>query len=600
MVDTNILEKLRENGFSWEIKGSKVTYKYNGEKSSAGAIKPLLGSIDKTATIADLEELIKQEKAKAGSVDGPGEIVYVDLPKRESIGDCEINVTDLEVWKDIKFVRNDDKTFYVKDSDNANTFTRILSSSNNSDLSDAKIIKEAFYHKQKTPEYYVKKFIVDNYSGGKIGADFADCMYDLPATAWDYIQIQGVKYGKDAPVIYKRLFIESGKSIDLYKGFIKMEGEFRRSAKCLIEKPRNITNDPTIPALAYIDLNSIPGSHSDLWDEFLLQRLHKESYVSIFKAWIYSLVVGENNTRQIMWLYGNGGTGKGCMCKAIMSGLEKLTGKDICLAISKDTGKSNFNAEVLNKHLAIYPDAKNLKSTMSEHFHNITGDDPMRIEGKSKEIISERIYMIVLVCANDRPQCDMTDRSQSSRFILMPFTLDDDEMKKSGLMDEFGQLKGSNKFTKRLEDEFMNFLGSCKEHYLKRCPTGSNIDAHEALGELETINLDSIRLVEEFIDDYFEITSNPKDRITQKDFRRHCVKAFTTPDDDDGIKIYKDLTIDDVKDYLQKKYNFEWKRGRIGQINTGAILSVQFGIKLKNNNETPTNTEAVFDDDVEF
>ena len=373
-----------------------------------------------------------------------------------------------------------------------------------------------------------------------------------------------------------------------------MEVEFRRSNDYIIEKPCNITNDPTKAALAYIDLNSIPDSHSDLWDTFLLERLHNEAYVSIFKAWIYSIAVGENNTRQIMWLYGNGGTGKGCMCKAIMNGFEKLTGKDICLAASKDSGKSNFNSEVLNKHLMIYPDAKNLKSMMSEHFHNITGDDPMRIEGKNKEIITERIYMKMLVCANDRPQCDMTDRSQSSRFILMPFTLSDDEMKKSNLMDEHGQLKGSNNFTKRLEDEFMNFLGSCKSHYLKRCKTGSNIDAHEALGELETINLDSIRLVEEFIDDYFEITTNPKDRITQKEFRHHCLNGFVSPDKN-GLQVYTSLTIDNVKDYLQKKYNFEWKQCRISEANIKGIVSNVFGIKLKN---TFTNTNAEADNNV--
>lgn len=557
-----------------------ANFKCDGKEAYAGTkkltdamLETLITAQGWDITPTELKTLFKEERE-----DDIGETVFVSIPLRETFGDSDLNDADHLVWQDVKFVRGDNDTFYVKDSDVANTYTRILSSATTSDTSDAKILRDAFNESSDAPEKRFKRFAKT--------LTLRD-IDKLPTTALNYVKIKARKY--DKRVIWQKLYIPTGSVVKLYEGFIGLEGDFRRSGQHYINRLKNLTNDPNEAALCYIDLDAIPSDkHSDLWDNFLLERFHSPEYVSIFKAWIYSIAIGKNNSRQIMWLYGNGGTGKGCMCQAIIRGFNKLAGKDICLAASKDTGKSNFNSEILNKHLMVYSDAKNLKSSMSEFFHNITGGDYIRIEGKCKEAISAQIYMKCLVCANDRPQCDMTDRSQSSRFILMPFTLSDDEMKEMNLMDEYGQIKGSSDFMTRLENEFMDFLGSCREHYVNRCKTNSNIDAHEAREELETINLDSIRTLEEFIDEFYEITDDPKDRLTQKDFRI-SVLAKTEYATDEGIKPYKEITFTAVKDFLQKKYNFEWKQKKINGDNIRAVASDKFGIKIKNsdNNVSP-------------
>ena len=150
----------------------------------------------------------------------------------------------------------------------------------------------------------------------------------------------------------------------------------------------------------------------------------------------------------------------------------------------------------------VYPDAKNLRGGMSEFKHNATGGDYMRIEGKCKAATSAFIYLKCLTCSNELPKVDMTDRSQSSRYVILPFTLDDNEMKQYGLMDESGQLIGSANFQNRLNSEFELFLASCESHYHNRCKTNSNIDAHEALGELAAIELDEVAVIEEFVDGF--------------------------------------------------------------------------------------------------
>lgn len=588
----------------WKTSNDLLTVKFfaNGTAKSDESVATLLENTDLGITVAKLRELIlsdaKASKAKAEekAAENPGEIVFIDLPLLESKMDSDYDLTEADdiIWSDLKFVKDDTSIFYVKDADNTNTYTTYLTAASTSDKSDIKTLKEAYYkHSGTRPEQIVKALLKS------IPVDvshFDEVKHQLPVTAWKYIKIRALKRKDD--VIWNKLIIPSGSTDKLYQGMIDFEAELRTNGNHNIETPVPLTNNPNECAIAYIDLNELDkkykGQSSKLWDEFLLQRLHKPEYVSIFKAWAYSVAVGKNNSRQEMWLYGNGGTGKSCLCKAFIRGFNELAGKDICLAASKDTGKSNFNSELLNKHLLVYPDAKNLRGGMSEFKHNATGGDYMRIEGKCKAATSAFIYLKCLTCSNELPKVDMTDRSQSSRYIVLPFTLDDNEMKQYGLMDKSGQLIGSSDFQNRLDADFNKFLASCKEHYEMRCKTNSNIDAHEALDELSAIELDEVAAIDEFVDSFFEITANPLDRITQKDFRKHCLYGMDQEDEDTGVKMYKDIKPEAVRTFLEKKYDFKWKVARVGQGSAKAVTSTRYGIKIKSENALNDNAELVF------
>ena len=572
-----------------------VTYYLNGKKTDDNVISALLESVNLDITVGQLADLIRSA-AKNKSNEAQGEVVFLDLPLLESKLDADTDLTDLDdtIWADLKFVAGDTSKFYVKDVD-TDTYTAYLTSSTASDKSEVKTLKEAYYtHSSNRPEQILKALVQ---SINKSKADCNTALKRVPATAWQFLKIRAFKRGSD--YAYDRLVVPSGSSDKLYQGFFNFEAEFRTNGKHLIDPPANLTNDPNKPAIAYIDLKTLDkkytGKTSKLWDEFLLQRLHRQEYVSIFKAWTYAIAVGQNNSRQEMWLYGNGGTGKSCLCKSFIRGFNKLAHKDICLAASKDTGKSNFNSELLNKHLLVYSDAKNLRGGMSEFKHNATGGDNVRIEGKGKDATYGEIYLKCLTCSNELPKVDMTDRSQSSRCIVLPFSLDDNEMKQYGLMDDSGQLIGSATFQTQLDDEFDCFLASCKEHYIKRCPRDSNIDAHEALDELSAIELDEINVIEEFVDSFFEITNDITNKVSQKEFRTKCLAGCEETDPETGVKIYKDVNLESVRNYLEKKYDFRWKVTKINSKSVKAVASTKFGIKIKTQSAVAVaTTEDIF------
>ena len=581
---SDILNKVKQAlpKLEWNVNGKTIKFTINGIEKKATDIATMLDAVGCNITVAELKNAITSS-LQTNTNNRMKDLVFCELPLLESDLNSKSDLTAADdiIWADLKFVKDDTSIFYVKDSDDGNTYTAYLSAASASDKSDIKTMKEAYYqHATNRPEQILKALInnldVDAYN-------FDNIKHQLPATAWKYLKIKAYKDGDK--VAWDKLIVPSGSTDKLYQGVLDFEADFRTNGKHNIETPVPLTNYKSESAIACIDLdelrNKYEGQTSKLWDEFLLQRLHKESYVSIFKAWAYSVAVGENNSRQEMWLYGNGGTGKSCLCKAFIHGFNKLANKDICLAASKDTGKSNFNSELLNKHLLVYPDAKNLRGGMSEFKHNATGGDYMRIEGKCKAATSAFIYLKCLTCSNELPKVDMTDRSQSSRYIILPFTLDDNEMKQYGLMDESGQLIGSANFQNRLNSEFELFLASCESHYHNRCKTNSNIDAHEALGELAAIELDEVAVIEEFVDTYFEIVSDTNIRISQKDFRKQCLSGIESIDEDTCIKIYKDVQLEAVRTYLEKKYEFKWKCAKINGQTTKAVVSSKYGIKLK-------------------
>lgn len=576
----------------WRIGKDLLTVDFfaSGKKVNDDKVESKLEAYGIDISVRKLRELILENERRSKLVEereSTGETVFLNLPPRESRGENDVTAWDEMIWKDIKFVKGDNSMFYVKDSDDANTYSAYLTGVSTSDASDAKILREAYYqHITNKPEQIVKSLI----DGFQLDESFAsDLMYTLPVSAWDYVKIKAEKRDKD--IIWKKLVVPAGSTIKLYEGFIKLEGDFRSLPSHAIEPVKTLTNDPDEPAIAFIDLNGLPkNAHSELWDNFLAERFHNDDYVSIFKAWIYAIAVGKNNSRQEMWLYGNGGTGKSVMCKALISGFNSLAGKDICLAASKDSGKSNFNSEILNKHLMVYSDAKNLKSGMSEFKHNITGGDYTRIEGKGKEAISAKVYMKCLSCSNELPKADMTDRSQSSRYIVLPFSLTDDEMKAMGLMDANNQIIGSATFEEELTAAFPNFLASCKDHYLKRCPKNSNIDAHEAACYLESINLTAVDDIEEFITTFFEITSTTKDKLSIKDFKKQWLIGIDTIDDD-GAKLFEGIEYDDLRTYLEKKYGFRTASIRTDEGVRKGLTSTSYGLKLKVAAPTVAQTE---------
>ena len=115
--------------------------------------------------------------------------------------------------------------------------------------------------------------------------------------------------------------------------------------------------------------------------------------------------------------------------------------------------------------------------------------------------------------------------------------------------------------------------------------------ASEYLSSISTVEIETLA---EFVNEYFEITSNVKDRVTLKDFRTQYAKGINAIDEDTCVKIYKDVKLDDVYSYLERKYGFVRRNIRVvpddGRIITPrGLTSKTYGIKIKNNKQIETH-----------
>ena len=577
----------------WKLDKSLLTVKFfsMGKALEEAVVGTLLENTSLGITTARLREIIladarSQQEAEAQKADETIEYFYTKLPMKEAdvCSDTDLNELDLFLWEGLYFSKKESSIFYVKDAPDKATLTAYQKPGSASDGAEVKLLKEAFCRlgsggPERRLRLWLKTHPIDLRFFKELAAT------DIPATAWDFLRIKAHKT-KEGGTVWDSLVIPAGNPRELYEGLLAYETEFRALGSRYIKDPPTLTNDPTEPALAYIDLEKLEEEYGDrggspLWDEFLLRRLHNEAYVSIFKAWVYSVAVGKNRGRQELWLYGNGGSGKTTLANAFTTGFTALAGKDICVAAHKGTGSGDFNDEILNKHLLIYSDAKNLKGGMSEFKHNITGGDFMSINAKYKKRVSQRVYLKCLTCSNELPKVDLTDRSQVSRYIILPFSLSDAEMAQYGLSTKSGGMKGDAYFEAQMEAEFLPFLASCKRHYEARCERDANIDAHEADDELKGIQLEEVAVVEEFIEAFFEVTDDPSERLTQKAFRAQCMAGAAWMDDESGAKVYASIKPDAVRSYLEKKWDFRWKAAWVEGKTQKAVVSTLKGLKVK-------------------
>jgi len=206
-----------------------------------------------------------------------------------------------------------------------------------------------------------------------------------------------------------------------------------------------------------------------------LAKMPTDEHREIFMAWIMSIFVAKNESRQLMWIHDNGGGGKGVIGKV----LTKFMGDYAVGAIGKAMLDSQFGASsAYGKRLMIHGDNKNDRLLSTTLIHQITSGDRIPVEKKNQQAFPAWIYAKCLIMANCGPDADMYNLHERSRLLyitLDPFAEGADT---SHLVrDEGGvlQLKGDPTFEPRLLKEMPDFLACCLKAYKKLCPHHGNI-----------------------------------------------------------------------------------------------------------------------------
>lgn len=317
--------------------------------------------------------------------------------------------------------------------------------------------------------------------------------------------------------------------------------------------PKIFTNDPSVPALCYIDLNTlaIPGP-CPTWHQYM--KRYRPDEAKVFKAYLWCIFVADNTGRQILYILDVlGFSAKSMVIAAIIETL----GNNMCTSLQKDSMNNQFSlAKVWDKRLVTYGDNKNPNLIMSEKLHMMTGGDYAEIEMKGRNSFHAKLMTKIIASGNTPLDIHPDARHEISRVIIVHPQMNDEILKEFCKLNPDGTVMrrhdgepvflGDSTFGERLKKEFRHFLVECKEAYAELCPTNSQIEISDEMYDDITSNAPiSTAIISDYFADNFEHDANA--RMTMKEY----VDAISALMQD--VKD-KNVNADSFKEYIQKKY----------------------------------------------
>jgi len=221
-------------------------------------------------------------------------------------------------------------------------------------------------------------------------------------------------------------------------------------------KVKLISNSTKPLCYAYVPIDSLKNGDYPTWKEFISQfNTYREK--KLFIAWVYSIFVEEDNNRQVLWVEGEGFTGKSTVFNVIG---EILLEYNDCLfrSIPAENHFDKHSLEGFDKcRLAVFPNADEEYFFKRLEILNMSGGDYITINPKNKAPITQKVFVKIAVHSNYPPIIDKSQKHEVTR--LLHVWISPERVKNNVWAGE------SHTFPKRLKQEFYYFLEGCKKHY---------------------------------------------------------------------------------------------------------------------------------------
>lgn len=239
-------------------------------------------------------------------------------------------------------------------------------------------------------------------------------------------------------------------------------------------EPKLLTNDPSVDAFAYFDLNTLKDGPTPDFDGFL-DAVVPECRESLMAA-IYATVYAPSQLNQYIWLHGEGGDGK----SSFLNALRKYLGNNLACSLGQ-TLNSDFGLEdAVGKRMIILSDVKTGLSVKSQLIHNLTGHDAISINRKNKPIITTVLEPIVWIAANESPDVNFDAENESRRCLYIKMrTPSEKTLRKFSVLNEDGTFRLDSKgrrinngynLTEGLLNEMPAILYKCQQVFFKVSP----------------------------------------------------------------------------------------------------------------------------------
>lgn len=289
------------------------------------------------------------------------------------------------------------------------------------------------------------------------------------------------------------------------------------------------------------------------WDEMFKRLQNAEAIM----AWIGSLFIAHSERQQYVWIYGEGGNGKGAInrfLKRVFNGAYKSESVP-------ERGDKFWTSNLLNSRVVVFPDCNNYNFPTTGLFKQITGDDPIKVEFKGENAFSADLVCKLLFLSNRRP--NISGQTSDTR---------------RAIFGEIEAIVGAPMPTKMYDallwDEGPSFLYKCIKVYNELCPDSGFIPVdREIVDDLVNDNEEQLEMVTlknfEVFADIPEMENEDKNYVSPRDLHdRLCYLRIN----DDRRRSY--LT------FLARKYGIKKKQVRTGHRTEGTREYRYINVKL--------------------
>lgn len=286
------------------------------------------------------------------------------------------------------------------------------------------------------------------------------------------------------------------------------------------------------PGLTYRRLPWIKETGNAPTWERLLGRM---SNSSAFIEWVGSLFFEEAHLHNYVWIYGEGGDGKGSINRFLGRVFGNAYRSKSAPTLDKNGTVDKFWAyNLIGSRLAVFPDCESPTFTTSGLFKSLTGGDPVEVEAKGAMPFTVYLTTRYLILANVKPGTTSA-KSDMRRIIYceMDPTNEDDPDFEDNLWAEGGA-----------------FLSHCVENYQNNYPKHGPIKTDHS--SLEVVIDENEQHLENFFNEYFEI--NQEGHVTPKDLKVAAEEAWPR-----SRKTYREFLA-----WLKRVQGVERRKERIG------------------------------------
>ena len=277
-----------------------------------------------------------------------------------------------------------------------------------------------------------------------------------------------------------RVIDDSQNTVNIYAHILDSLDIIAQNINKKMDMPTPYSTVKGVKCFRYLDLHEITKvGETPTWDFYLKRYTNDEA--EVLKAYIYAIFNSKNRSRQMLYIYDNGFSGKTAMMNAIASYL----GYDIVGAIQKDSLNTFGLAKVWDKRLVTIDDNKNNKIVRSEKMHMMLGGGRGDIEMKGKNSFTAQFNLKVVVSGNVLPEIDTSATHELTRIIILKPKVNPEILQQIAAKNEDGSIRydsfgkpiliGDDSFSDRLRDEFPYFISKCEASYKKICPTDANL-----------------------------------------------------------------------------------------------------------------------------